>query len=194
MKTANFILEFDPKTRQTIFSLDKDGQPYSLDWFHLSSEVDNTVLVQVRGPDEVIDSMKLDETPGRWLEDIPEVKPIEETLIIEEDEKIVIEDLKEPILDPKVAIEKDVKIEQELTLKADPIVIKEWIITKLASDAILQAEKIEVLDLKAKAGIEASITSSIDKLDWEDSDRAIESIVKLYGQTIEGYKNSGLGK
>ncbi len=46
---------------------------------------------------------------------------------------------------------------------------------------------------KTKTDIEASITSSIDKLDWEDSDKAIESIVKMHDQTLKGYKNSGLG-
>jgi len=69
MKTANFILPFDPVTRQTGLPVDTDGQQYPLDWVHLTLEQGNTVVCQVRGEDAVIEAMKLDPAYC-YLEDV----------------------------------------------------------------------------------------------------------------------------
>ena len=69
MKTANFILPFNPVTRQTGLPVDTDGQQHPLDWVHLTLEQANTVVAQVRGPDAVIEGMKTDPAYC-WLEDV----------------------------------------------------------------------------------------------------------------------------
>ena len=50
--TANFIVPFDPVTRQTALPLDKDGQPVKADRWHLAKEKGNLVMVQVRADEE----------------------------------------------------------------------------------------------------------------------------------------------
>jgi hypothetical protein len=60
MTTANFIVPFDPTTRQTILPLDKDGQQVKIDFVHLTKEQGNTVVVQVRAEQAIIDAMKAD--------------------------------------------------------------------------------------------------------------------------------------
>lgn len=60
MITANFIVPFDPISRQTILPLDKDGQPVKANMWHLAREKGNMVLVQVQAEKEIIDAMKAD--------------------------------------------------------------------------------------------------------------------------------------
>ncbi len=70
MKTANFICPFDPVTRITTLPTDVDGK-VQVDWVHITHDEGNTVVVQVRGEDAVIDSMKAD-PQYQWLEDVPD--------------------------------------------------------------------------------------------------------------------------
>jgi len=67
---ANFMVPFNPTTRQTTLPELKEGE--TLDMWHLSREQGESVIVQVRGTDERIKLMKEDPT-YQWLEDIPEV-------------------------------------------------------------------------------------------------------------------------
>jgi inorganic pyrophosphatase len=67
---ANFILPFDPITRQTTLPL-VDDRP--IDFCHLTKEQGNTVVVQVQADDAIIAAMKADPT-YQWLEDIEEVQ------------------------------------------------------------------------------------------------------------------------
>ena len=59
MIIANFIVPFDPITRQTTLPLEKDDQPLRNVW-HLAREKGNMVLVQVMADKEIIDAMKAD--------------------------------------------------------------------------------------------------------------------------------------
>lgn len=70
---ANFMVPFDPVARQTTLPELKEGE--TLDFWHLSMEQGESVVVQVRGTDERIAAMKLDPT-YQWLEDIVEEKEI----------------------------------------------------------------------------------------------------------------------
>jgi hypothetical protein len=65
---ANFIVPFDPITRQTTLPL-VDEKP--IDFCHLTREQGNTVVAQVSADVTVIEAMKLD-LQYQWLEDIPE--------------------------------------------------------------------------------------------------------------------------
>ena len=58
--TANFIVPFDPVTRQTILPVDKNGQQVKMDWWHVTREKGSTVVVQVRAEQIVVDAMKAD--------------------------------------------------------------------------------------------------------------------------------------
>lgn len=53
MKIINVICPFNPVTRQTAL-------PEGVDWVHLTPEQGNTVVVQVRGEDAVIEAMAAD--------------------------------------------------------------------------------------------------------------------------------------
>ena len=68
--TANFIVGFDPTTRQTLLPKDAQGQPIPVDFCHLTPEKNGTIVVQVRAEQVVIDAMKLD-TKYFLLEDKP---------------------------------------------------------------------------------------------------------------------------
>lgn len=66
---ANFIVPFDPITRQTTLPLVNDRP---IDFCHLTQEKNNSVIAQVQADKAVIAAMKLDPTYC-WLEDIAEV-------------------------------------------------------------------------------------------------------------------------
>lgn len=66
---ANFIVPFDPITRQTTLPLE-DDRP--IDFVHLTMEKGSSVVVQVQASKETIQAMKAAPTYC-WLEDIPEV-------------------------------------------------------------------------------------------------------------------------
>ena len=69
MKTINVICPFNPVTRQTIL-------PEGVDWVHLTPEQGNTVVVQVRGEDAVIEAMKADPAYQFLEEIIPPAEPV----------------------------------------------------------------------------------------------------------------------
>ena len=62
MKTVNIIVPFNSTIRQTLL-------PESVDWVHVTPESDDTVCVQVRGEDAVIDAMIADPA-NLFLEDV----------------------------------------------------------------------------------------------------------------------------
>ncbi|MFA5025396.1 MAG: hypothetical protein WC503_02745 [Candidatus Shapirobacteria bacterium] len=67
---SNFIAPFNPITRQTTLPL-VDDKP--IDFWHLTREQGNSVVVQVQADKAIIEAMKLD-PQYRWLEDLPEVQ------------------------------------------------------------------------------------------------------------------------
>jgi hypothetical protein len=67
MKTAIFILPFDPITRQTGLPQLEEGQTIS--WVHLEPEVGSTVKVQVTADEAIIEVMKADPV-NEWVEDL----------------------------------------------------------------------------------------------------------------------------
>ena len=181
MITANFILPFDPITRQTLLPLDPDGNQYPLDWWHLSMESGNTVLCQVRGDDAVIQEMK-DSGDYQWLED-----------------KVPAGDV--PLPEPPIIVKGGGQIQPSPVepapveiVKCDPAAVRDWIVSKRVEVQVAEASKGGKIPKPAEiAQISVAVQAEVDELSWEDADTAIESVVSLYDQTLENYRSSGLG-
>ena len=77
--TANFIVSFNPITRETVLPKDKDGQPVKMDWGALTKEKGSTIVVQVRAEQSIIDGMKAD-SKNLWFEDKVAIAPTEAKL------------------------------------------------------------------------------------------------------------------
>ena len=135
MKTANFICPFDPITRQTILPVDADGQPYPLDWVHLTLEQGNTVCVQVRGEGTVIAAMKLDPA-YLWLEDQPAI--VSEPLLTEAGE-LLLSEVDELLFTEAVELNKlttyDFAISQ---FPLEEVDIKDWTTSQKAKESIIE--------------------------------------------------------
>jgi hypothetical protein len=167
MKTATFVCPFDQETRQTILPVDENGQPIPMDMWHKTRESGKTIVVEVRGEDEVIDSMKAAGSGYGWLEvkeepvvGVPVIPP-EET--IPEGTKPVDE---EPMEEEEIQVDPG-----PVLTKADPVELKSWLISEATSFS----------------------EEAVENEKWDSQDDAIESVVKLHGQTMDAYRSGGLG-
>jgi hypothetical protein len=131
-----------------------------------------------------------------WLEDKLPSTPIEEvyeTPVIDmkpiEEEKIV-GDIKTPVGE-ELPIE---PLESVSASIADPVVIKDWIVA-LKTDSALAVDSKDGKIIKPTevTAIGVAIQAEMDELVWETPEDALATVVNLHGQTMEGYKGSGLG-
>jgi hypothetical protein len=97
-----------------------------------------------------------------------------------------LEDIPEPVIaaEPTEKLPVDEKLPAEGELEVKPV------------DPVVEAvAKCDPAEAKVFALSEStSFTKTVvDKMKWDTADNAIESVVKLHKQTLDGYKASGLG-
>ena len=175
--TANFIVPFNADTRETMLPKDADGRPLT-SWWALSMESDSgTIIVQVRGDDAVLEDMK--SNPDYcWLADInpAATDEVKTDLIVKKGGDIK----PSPVVNGAP--------------KEDPTIIQEYISSKITGAKISAAGKAGKIPTSEQlTAIDSAVQAIVDNQDWSDSDAAIQSAVKLHGQTIGGYKGGGLG-
>jgi hypothetical protein len=151
---ANFIVPFDPITRQTTRPL-VDERP--IDFVHLTQESDSSVVVQVRADTAVIEAMKADPIYF-WLEDI--IEPQE-----------------------GVSTDKDHLLDEEV----DPLKTEEG--EPIGADLMVRCKADEARTFLTPVFDEAKIV----ECDWSTDEKGVESVVALHKQTLDGYKQGGLG-
>ena len=89
----------------------------------------------------------------------------------------------------------DILPAEEKPVQADPVTVKDWVTGTLAAPAIAEAGKVGKLPSPGQVSvIMAAVQEQVDKMGaWNTFDEAIERTLSLYGQTMDQYKQSGLG-
>jgi hypothetical protein len=153
------------------------------EWVHKCRELNGTILIEARADDAVIEAMKADPAYC-WLEDKTPAAPLDGTP-------------EKPVEEPSKPVEG--KLPTELTeattvASADPVVVKEWVVSLKTDARITEASKDgKIIKPTEITAIGVAVQAEVDEMAWDTPEDAIASVVRLHGQTMEGYKGSGLG-